>query len=367
LYLYRRADARPSSTGSTIEYLDAPYTVIYPRTAPHSEQERPTCSGSIIIHEDAPITIIYPTLYPAYESEISEDGRGAKRQWRFESKDATKRRKTPLTPSPTEKTTAVVVLCQDSLSMATDFAAFWDEFERRGIAGVYLSVAPLDKSIKRFKTPLIYGRDEPGKTRKALLEERHKPFYEVTESPPALRRRILEKVEEVVRDTKAGETAILILIGHGDQKGRVLIEPEVEDGTPQSYVNIKDLKKIIPRLCRDAHFFIVHTGCYAGKWLPLAKEGANTIVHAASSAKEKCHDFETMSLRKRGGIFSTVWLEVLKKNEGGSMQEFFAEVKTGVEGMNKEERDRWMEPRPGTPHAAVGNHSIWAKPAQLSQ
>jgi hypothetical protein len=69
--------------------------------------------------------------------------------------------------------------------------------------------------------------------------------------------------------------------------------------------------------------------------------------------------FDGCRTERGGGIFSTLWIEVFRKTVWGTLEDFVAAVKVGVEDMNKAEQKSWKMRYIGTPEAAVDDERLW--------
>ena len=194
-------DARPSSSGSVIFYPNAPKTFIYLPQPPASRRHdiRSSSSGTVIYYPDAPVTIIYPPR----DRFRAPRPTSAKQPTTSAVADTTKRKREDSPPSqaeePASKTYALVVLLQKhNLAMATDFAAFWKEFEAQGILAEYRSLYNLDEIIEA-RGDLIYGRDDlPERSREIVLTKGHEKFYSIVDHPRMMKHGIIKWLQSVV-------------------------------------------------------------------------------------------------------------------------------------------------------------------------
>ena len=69
------------------------------------------------------------------------------------------------------------------LAMSTDFAAFYHEFQRRGIVGDYYSIYDIEDLIKKERS-LVYDRDDIlDRARGEILKAGHEHFYSIHNNP----------------------------------------------------------------------------------------------------------------------------------------------------------------------------------------
>jgi hypothetical protein len=384
-------DERPSSSHSLIIYPDAPQTFIYPpqsaRTYLPDNEDRPGSSGSIIFRPDAPRTSIYPSIPPVVNFESpspkrcssgssiivhenapptiiypprANDYRGRRPTAVMANPGVSKRKRSDETPASIERpkcqTSALVLLLQnDSLAMATDFASFRHEFELYGIDAEYITNVDLEKIIES-EGPFIYGRDDvPGRQREKVLDKGHPKFYTVIEDARKLKRKTLSWVRDTVAGAGRGDHILLVIISHGTKNGSVLIGGETRTSTVE-YLTSTEVKMACANLPRHTYLTILNTCCYSGSWVEIATSGMGIRVVHAATGHAKADNFKTQSGRYRGGVFVTTLLECLRRNPDGTLSQFAAEISNEVKAY-REPNDLSTIPFP--PQVGISDSSFW--------
>lgn len=182
---------------------------------------RPSSRGTTIICDDAPVTIIYPSLSNAIRT-------GAQTPLKPGPSSSSLKRKRDASPLPTQpqfRTKALVCLFEPMhLAMSTDFAAFYHEFQRRGIVGDYYSIYNIEDLIKK-EGSLVYGRDDiPNRAREEILKAGHERFYRRHNDPAHMKRETLKWLQNSVRDPEPGDNITSVMVSHGDHYGVVICE-----------------------------------------------------------------------------------------------------------------------------------------------
>ena len=342
----RIMEGRPSSSGSVIYYPDAPKTYIYPPREVIELSGHPSSSGTVIVYEDAPTTIIYPALgknRAKASSLMTATTAGPQKSKRGRSDSPP-----PEPEQPTFRTYALVVLLQqDNLSMATDFAAFHKEFERHGIKAEYRSTFDLDTLIEKAGD-LIYGRDDiPGQERETILRKGHSKFYTIIPETSKMKYGILAWLRSVVARAGRDDNIVLVLISHGSKGGSVVIGGE-KAGATMNYLTSIEVREAVASLKRYTYFTLVNTCCYSGGWVNIAETGlGRRLVHASQSGKY------------RGGVFMTALLECLRRNGNGTLSEFVGEIKAEVTAYRHPNEPDTI---PAAPMIALSNTGFWKRP-----
>src|SRR5271170_50459 len=135
-------EAQPGGSASTIDCPNRPKTYIYPRRqqTPSVQQNvtpetdvQPSSSGTVIFHPDAPVKLIYAHMERFKSPQSNQPACQHDAFSPRPEKGKRKREKSPpadaAEQNPSSKNSALVVLLNQNIPMATDFAAFKHEFE----------------------------------------------------------------------------------------------------------------------------------------------------------------------------------------------------------------------------------------------